>query len=143
MKWNVYCYNINSNKIEIFNIFDHGGFDQYVQTRLKQIKNKDECSRILKEEAHYYFWSRAQWELIVEVTEDNLIFLKPWVGCKEPEQVKIDVTDDINFNWKGFVNQHIKNKKYKNCVKIDVFSQLEYVWEDFVTYCWNQHIMKK
>ena len=137
MEWNVYNYSINSRKIELFNIFKHGGFYHDIEKYLKKYKDKDEFADKLKSSLMYYFWSRAEYELIIEITEDNRIFLSPWCGCNEPEKVKIDVTDDINFDWKGFAEDHIKKQIYKNEAKIDIYDQLRYVWEDFVDYVWN------
>ena len=134
MKWNVYCYNINSNKIETFNIFDHGGFDKYVQKHLKECKTKEEFAERLKSELLFYFWSKSQWELIVEI-QDEHIYLLPWCGCKEPDKVKIDVSDE-SFDWKGFAEYHI-NRQNKTKAKIDVYEQVMYRWEEFLKYVYG------
>ena len=84
----------------------------------------------------YYFWSKCEWELIVEIDNNNRIWLSPWVGCREPENVRVDVTDRKNFDWKGFAEKHISQQRYKNEAKIDVYDQLEWRWEEFINYCW-------
>ena len=63
--------------------------------------------------------------------------LEPWVGCRELEKTRIDVTDDKNFNWKNFAEEHIEKQIYKNEAKIDVFDQIKYNWKDFVNYVWD------
>ena len=135
MKWNVYRYNINSDKIENFNIFDHGSFNQYVQKHLKKCTSKEEFAEKIKSELLFYFWSKSQWELIVEI-QDEHIYLLPWCGCKEPDKVKIDVSDE-NFDWKGFAEHHINRQRYKTKAKIDVYEQVMYRWEDFLEHVYE------
>lgn len=143
MKWNVYYYNINNDKIEVFNIFDHWRFSEDILKRLKKIKDKDAFAEGLKRDLMYYFWSKAEWELIIEITEDNRILLSPWVGCRNPEEVKIDMTNDNSFDWKGFAEKHIKKQIYKNEAKIDVYEQVVHQWGRFVEYCWENMRNKK
>lgn len=137
MEWIVYNFNINAQKIETYNIFKHYSFREYVKEAEKKYKTKEEFEKQLKRELHYYFWSKAEHELIIEITEDNRIFLNPWCGCREPEKVRIDVTDNSSFDWKGFAEKHIGQQIYDNKAKIDVSDQVEYVWNDFVEYAWK------
>lgn len=137
LKWNVYRYSINRDKIEPFNIFEHYSFSEYVKHAMK-LKDKDEFIGRLKSELMYYFWSKSEWELIVEITEDNRVFLAPWCGCREPDRVKIDVTDDTTIDWKGFAGVHIARQRYKTKAKVDVFDQVMFEWEKFVEYVWNE-----
>lgn len=137
MEWIVYNFNINAQKIETYDIFKHWSFCEYAKKAAKKLKTKEEFVEQLRRELMYFFWSKAEHELIVEITEDNRIFLNPWVGCKEPEKVRIDVTDDTDFDWKGFAEKHTARQIYGNEAKIDVFDQVEYRWKEFVDYCWN------
>ena len=137
MKWLVYNFNINAQKIETYNIFEHWSFNEYVKRAAKKYKDKYEFAKQLKRELQYYFWSKCEWELVVEITEDNRIFLNPWVGCREPEKVRIDVTDDTSYDWRDFAEKHTKRQIYVNKAKIDVFDQVDYVWDNFVEYAWK------
>lgn len=137
MKFMVYYHDFNRDKIDTFDIFNHNGFREDIKKAIKKYKDKDEFSEILKRELRYYFWSKCEWELIIEITKDNRIFLSPWVGSREPEKVKIDVTDDIGFDWKGFAEKHINEQIYDNEAKIDVYDQLMYVWDDVISYIWE------
>ena len=137
LEWNVFYYDINRNKITTYNIFNHCGFNKYVEKALETSKTKEEFAETLRRELMYYFWSKAEWELVIELDEDNHIFLIPWCGCKDPEEIKIDVTNDTNFDWSGFVKKHIERQIYKNEAKIDVHDQIEYVWDNFLEYVWN------
>ena len=94
MEWLVYRYNINSNKIETYNIFDHASFNAEVKCLLKESKGKDKFAQSLNSQLMYYFWSRAQWE----------VCLVPWVGSNDSIEVKIDVYQQVTNNWKQFVD---------------------------------------
>ena len=137
MEWYVFIFNINKQKIEKYNIFKHWSFREYVKKAAKKFKTKEDFAKQLKRELRFYFWSKSEWELVVEITEDNRIFLNPWVGCREPEKVRIDVTDDTNFDWRGFAEKHTERQIYGNKAKIDVFDQVEYMWDEFVEYAWE------
>lgn len=137
MRWDVYRYDINKNKIKLFNIFDHWSFCEYAKKAVKKYKNKEEFAEQIKRELQFYFWSKSEHELIVRITEDNRIFLIPWCGCRNPEEVKIDVTDETDFNWRSFAEKHTKQQIYGNEAKIDVFDQVMWNWDEFANYCWN------
>ena len=137
LKWNVFYYDINRNKITNYNIFRHSRFNKYVEKALETSKTKEECAETLRRELMYYFRSKAEWELVIELDEDNHIFLIPWCGCRNPEEIKIDVTNDTRFDWNGFAKKHIKRQIYKNEAKVDVYNQIEYVWDNFLEYIWN------
>ena len=137
LKWNVVYYDINRNKITTYNIFNHCGFNKYIEKAFEISKTKEEFAKILRRELMYYFWSKAEWELVIELTKDNHIFLIPWYGCRNPKEIKIDVTNDTNFDWSGFAKKNIERQIYKNEAKIDVYDQIEYVWDNFLEYVWN------
>lgn len=137
MEWIVYRFNFNSQEIKTFNIFEHGSFYEYIKKAAKKYKTKEEFAEQLRSELRYYFWSRSEYELVIEITEDNNIFLNPWVGCKEPEKARINVANDTNFDWENFAKTHIEKQIYSNKAKIDIYDQIDYVWDEFVEYCWN------
>lgn len=137
LEWNVFYYDINRNKITTYNIFRHSRFNNDVKKAFEKYKTKEEFSGSLRREVMYYFWSKAEWELIIELTKDNHIFLIPWCGCRNPEEVKIDVTNDTSFDWSGFAKKNIDRQIYKNEAKIDVHDQIEYIWDNFLEYVWN------
>ena len=143
LEWNVYYYDINRNEITTYNIFKHGSFDEYLKKAFKKYKTKNEFAETLRRELMYYFWSKAEWELIIEITEDNRIFLIPWCGCRDSESVKVDVTNDKNFNWRGFAEKHTKKQIYGNKAKIDIYDQIMFNWEEFVDYVWNSKKRRK
>ena len=137
LEWYVYNYNCNADKIELFNIFRHGSFKEYFDKWIKTCKTKEELAEHLTSELRYYFWSKAEYELVIELTEDNHIFLNPWCGCREPEKVRIDITDDTSLNWKEFLEYHVSRQIYKNEAKIDIYDQVMFRFDDFMNYVWE------
>lgn len=137
MKYDVYYYDINRNKISTFNIFDHFSFCEYTKKAAKKLKTKEEFAEQLRRELQFYYWSKAEWELIIEITEDNKVFLIPWCGCRNPEEVKIEInpvaTED-GFDWLEFARLHTSKQRYGNKAKIDVYDQVMFKWDKFVDY---------
>ena len=102
MKWNVYYYNINKQKVESYNIFEHRKFVYYVGKALQECEEKEIFIERLKRELSYYFWSKSEWELIIS----------PWCGNKYPEELKIDVYDQVMLNWDIFAEYVWENREY-------------------------------
>ena len=48
VKWNVYRYNINKRKIEVWNVFDHGSFKEEVDNLLTKELTREEFEKELK-----------------------------------------------------------------------------------------------
>lgn len=134
LTWKVKYFNCNAQCIEDYDIFKGHYYKDYVKKLKKKCSNLEEFSKALEREIMYHFWSRSEWELIIELDENNRIWLNPWVGCHEPEKVRIDVTDNSDFDWQGFINNH---QLYNNCKKFDVYDQLKYKWNEFITYLWT------
>ena len=137
MEWNVYYYDINRKQITTFNIFRHGGFREDVQEYLRTYNDKTEFAEAVKRELFYYFGNKAEWELIIRLTNDNRVFLLPWVGSKDPEKEKIEICPNVNFKWRDFAEQMVNKQIYKNDAKIDVYNQVMYAYTDFINYCWD------
>lgn len=101
MKWIVYYHDINRDKIDTYNVFKHGRFREDVIKAIKKYKNKDEFAEQLKSELQFYFWSKAEWEIVIS----------PWVGGKNTKSIKIDVYDQVMNNWEIFVDYVWNNKE--------------------------------
>ena len=99
MKWNVYVHDFNKNEIKAYNIFEHRCFMEDLKKDFKECKNKDDFARKLRSELKYYYWSKAEWEIIIS----------PWIGRKESCDIKIDVYDQITNNWEVFLDYVWKN----------------------------------
>ena len=133
LTWTVMHHNLNTDKIEPYDVLAHR------EDLIKQLK-KQYCtitgfSEALRLKMMSKFWSRCEYELIIEIDDNNRVWLSPWVGSRDPEGARIDVTDDENFDWKGFAAFHIERQIYKNKAKIDIYDQLWWKWAEFVDYC--------
>ena len=137
MAWFVKYFDCNKQEIVDYNILKHRESD--IKKMKKNSETKEIFAEKLNSEFRWRFWSRAEWEMIVEITEDNRILLKPWVGFYDIETAIVDVTDDKVFDWKGFAETHVK---HKNRAKIDIYDQLMYGdnWERLVTYLWTTRL---
>lgn len=135
MNWLVKNFDCNRQIIKDYDVLARR--EDFIKKLKKKCDTKDEFAEALEREMMWSFWSKAEHELIIEIDGDGRIWLNPWVGCYEPEKVRIDVTDDDNFDWKGFADKHISAWFYKNQSKIDIYDQLMYKWDEFVDYCWE------
>lgn len=133
-KWLVTNFDCNKQKIEKYDVLRYREED--IKKLKKKYPTKDEFEKELKIRCQSRFWSRAEYELILEIGDEH-VWLKPLCGCRD-SNYKIDVTDETDFDWKGFLEKHI-NPKYGSEAKIDVWDQLEYRWSEFVDYVWNYH----
>ena len=133
LSWKVKVFDCNAQKIKDYDILK-GHYKDFVKKLKKKCATKEEFSQAMDREMMHMFWSRCEWELIIELDENNHIWLNPWAGCRYPEDVRIDVTNNIDFDWSGFINTcHLHN----NYEKIDVYDQLKYRWDDFIIYLWT------
>lgn len=134
LTWNVKNYLVGTDKIWNYDVL------KYREDQIKKLKKKcvtkEEFAEAMRREMMWQYWSRAEYKVIIEIDDNNRIWLGPWVGCKDPESVKIDVTDDEDFDWKSFANEHIGKQIYKNKAKIDIYDQLQWKWDEFIDYVW-------
>lgn len=137
MYWEATYFDCNAQVIKKYNILRYREDD--IKKMKKKCKTKEEFADALRREIIWRYWSKCEWELIIEITKDNRVVLKPWVGCHDDENATIDVTDDTTFDWRGFAEKHIGEQIYKNKATVDVFHQLDYKWTEFIDYCWNFH----
>lgn len=97
--WNVYYYNINQNKVETKNIFSHSGFQRDLE-KIRKIEDKQEFAEQLRRSLMYWYWSKAEWEVVV----------MPWGSSTDIGSIQIDVYDQVKMNWEHFVNYIWENR---------------------------------
>lgn len=93
MVWNVYYHNINEDKIVAFNVLSHASFKHYTEKFLKECHTKEEFAIELHNELQYYFWCRAEYEVVIG----------PWVGGRI-DGIKVDIYQQVMLNWEIFVD---------------------------------------
>lgn len=133
VSWKVLHYNCNANRIEEYDVLKYRV--DWLKKIKKRCKTKEKFSEVLDREMMCQYWSRAEYELIFVRYNDKL-WLKPWCGCRNPEEVKIDVTE--NEFWQEF-SKHYYNW-WDDEAKIDIYDQLKFKWPEFVDYCWNTQL---
>ena len=131
-EWKAYHHIFGSDKISEFNVLRFE--EDEIKKLKKKVQNKEEFSEELRRHLAWRYWSRCEWELIIEITEENKVVLKPWIGR---EDISLDVTEKEGFPWFEFAKQHIENQRYGHKAKIDVYDQIRYRWSEFCDYCWN------
>lgn len=87
MVWNVYVDDFNGKKIEVHNIFDNARLIEDCQDNYKKNKeNREEFLERLRKDIMYYYWSKCEWEVVIE----------SWPSGRGEE--KIDVYDQVMLN---------------------------------------------
>ena len=134
LSWPVVYYDINANQIKQYNVLQYRA--EEIKKLKKQCATKEEFSSRMRSIMMHDYWSKCEWELIIEVDDNGRIWLMPWVGRRNSDDARVDVTDREDFNWQQFADKHISRQVYKNKAKIDAFDQVEWNWDEFVDYCW-------
>ena len=100
LEWYVWCNDLNTNKIKPFNIFNHYSFNKAVTDIFSKRLHMDEFEEMIDKEAMYYFWCKAEYEVMI-----GGLFEK---GTK----TKIDIYSQLKLNWGRFIdylwNEYIK-----------------------------------
>lgn len=115
MEWNVYIEDVNHKKITTFNIFNHHYFNEDIDKLRKKYIGKnnndiyDDFKKDLMDICLYYFWSKAEYELIL---------------C-----------DVIGYDWHCSSDPLYYNKVTNK--KISVFDQICLNFDIFANYIWN------
>lgn len=140
LRWTCKLFDCNKQAIIDYDVLKYR--EDQIKKFKKQCSNKEEFAEKLRREFQWQYWSRCEYEVIIEIDENNRIWLKPWVGCRDEDATKIDVTDDDSFDWHGFAETHIGSQIYKNSAKVDVFDQLTYKdqFEKLVDMCWHTRL---
>ena len=96
-KWNVWIWNFNNDSLEQYDVVP------MLLRELKSLRKEDfpmdkrSMDRELKTWAQYYFWSRCEYEMIVQGLP------------KKDNEEKVDVYDQLMLNWDTFSEAFWKN----------------------------------
>ena len=137
--WKVKNFCCNKQVIEDYDVLKYR--EDMIKKLKKKCATKEEFASELRSELQYRYWSRAEYELVIEIDENDQIWLNPWCGCRNPQDVRVNVTDDDSYDWRGFAEKHISQYR-GNDAKIDIFDQLTYgnQFEKLVTYLWTTRL---
>lgn len=115
-------FDVNGQVIEDVDILKYREND--IKKLKKKCATKADFAEELRGEFMWRYWSKAQHELIITKTKEGRILLTPWCGCRDPEKVTIDVTDDEQLDWSAFAGYHIRKQIFETQAKIDVYDQI-------------------
>lgn len=90
MEWNVYYYNQNNNKFEIFNVFRHSAFTHDINRVLKSGLDLAVAKEEIRKALFYYFWAKCEWEIEISA----------WIGGDA--RIKVDVYHQVMMNFDRF-----------------------------------------
>lgn len=138
----VKVFNQNNQKIEDFTPFSYKYWLKEIKSIKKKCDTKEKFYEELRREVMWRYWSKAEWELIINETADGRVILSPWCGCRNTDESAVDVTDGADFDWKGFAEKHISEQVFTNCAKVDVYDQLVYNdrLKKFAEELWNTRL---
>lgn len=91
--YNVWIWNINHNALEAYDIVPRfvESIKRYIKPKDRP-KTKEDLNEILKSDAHYYFWSKCEYEMLIT----------SWPSSKNIE--KVDVYQQLELNWPIFLD---------------------------------------
>jgi hypothetical protein len=135
LSWLVTNFDCNSQVIKYYDVLKYR--EDFVKKLKKKCATKEEFAEGMRREFHWQYWSKSEYEMIMEIDDNDRIWLNPWVGCYKPEIIRVDVTDRTDFDWRGFAKKHIGNSRWGNEARIDIWDQLVYRWDEFIDYVWN------
>ena len=100
--WNAYVGDFNTREIEPYNIFGHYGFKHEAAKAAKKFKDdKDAFADEVRRSLMYFFWSKCEWEVIIDHWPHNDRF----------KDLKVDVYDQVLQNWELFVDYVWNNRE--------------------------------
>ena len=93
LSWIVVYYDFNAQKIKSYDILKSR--EDFIKKLKKKCATREEFSERMRGEMMYRYWSKCEWELIIEIDENDHIWLKPWVGCRDPENCSFGNIDSL------------------------------------------------
>ena len=144
--WNVYYSDFNAREIKVFNIFEHWSFyEACLKAKRKFKDDKAGFANEIKSWLHYLFWSKCEWEIILDHWPDGewsdmrtTMTVKQMTDMFESAGIKHDswrIRDkvmDREVSVRVFPEWHRYSDR-----KIDVCEQIMNNWDIFIDYLWD------
>ena len=92
LEWNVWRDELNTNKIQPFNVFNQCSFHRAVLDIFNKPLHMDEFEEMIDKEAMYYFWCKAEYEVMI-----GGLF-------ERGQKTKIDIYTQLKLNWDRFID---------------------------------------
>lgn len=94
LTWNVYVGDSNAREIIIHNIFNNSRFLDDLKKAARKYKDteRDQFEDQMRKSMLYYYWSKCEWEVIID----------HWPRWDKFEDKKVDVYEQVRLNWGPF-----------------------------------------
>ena len=133
--WKTLLFDVNSDKLVEHDVLKYR--EKFVKELKKKCSTKEEFIDKLMRDFMWQYWSKTEYEMLIYI-ENSRVYVQPWVGCREPKDYRVDVTDYSNFDWAKFAELMVYNKGYKpGIAKIDVYDQLRFKFDELADFCWE------
>lgn len=127
LKWMVFRHDINRRTIEHYNVFERSSFASDVEQLLKTIDIKEEFADQLERKVLYYFWSKAEMEVVVT----------SWPVYITPEELERALKEKKHYETNYGRTPNVLNIAPSVRKKVDIYEQLMLNWDCFVNYIWE------
>lgn len=139
-KWYAKIFDHNDNKITDYNVMAY--MTDYIKRLKKAFDTKEMFAYLLNRELKRQYFSKFEYELIIDLTEDDRVILYPFISCKKARELGVDMTADNSYDWIGFAKFFIDKKGVCGTAKVDVYDQLTYgnCFDNLVDYLWHTRL---
>lgn len=133
--WKACLFDINSDKLVEHDVLKYR--EKLVKDLKKKCATKEEFIDKFFRDLMWQYWSRCEYEMLIYFENDQ-VFVQPWVGCKNPDEARVNMTNRADFDWPKFAEVMIQSKGYKDGIaKIDVYDQLRFRFDELADFVWN------
>lgn len=130
--WNVFVEKVNTNKIEVHNVFEHARFMNDLVKIKRKYKDFGAFSKEVNATLAYYYRSKCEWETVITS-------FPPYIDNEELENLNKERSEAIK-NYGRFIRTYIN---LETAEKVDVYRQVKMNWERFIEYLWNNRKLIK
>ena len=127
LEWNVYIEDFNHKCIKTYNVLNKGIIDEILK-KTEYATDKDTFAAAVKHVLMYHYWSRAEWEIVITDWP-------PHVTPSDLDKLNLEVTEHYkkyNSYPYAVTISPIVGKK------VDVWDQVELNWKHFIDYLWRE-----
>ena len=104
LKWFVFVEDINSKRINVYNIFEHKDFMEDCDDAWKDYINDEhrdfsKFKKDIESNLMYYFWSKCEWEIVLSDFPPSDSFQKKKIDVYQQVKINWDICIDYVFSW--------------------------------------------
>lgn len=137
--WNVYVSSFNDSEITTMNIFNHGSFyNDCVKAKKKFNEDRDAFAEQVRRSLMYYFWSKCEWEVILQHWPSGEYYNMRKVFTTEEMYHDLKYPEDklLGSDRRFEVRVFPEHNRFRD-KKIDVYEQVMNNWNVFIDWLWE------